>query len=775
MKTHTQGFKEEIKLLGKQQDVKITYMLDNEQIELTSEDINSVTPYYEANLLKSVMKHLDFNSNKNIPAGTEINFKYGLLVNEEYEYLNYGNYIVYSSEKQEDTGSYNIVCYDKMLYSMKDYESLGLTYPTTLVTYLVNLCQKLGYNLATTEFENMNQQLPRDVFDGIGFTYRDVLDDIAEATGSTIYINLNDELVLGQITDTEDTIDEEYIKDTNVNFGEKYGPINSIVLCRSVSDNVYIQDEESIDTNGLCELKISDNQIMNQNNRSDYLQGIFDNIKGTEYYLNDFSSTGIMYYDLLDRYNVKIGEKTYSCVMLNDEQDITQGLEEQIHTERPETSKTNYTKADKTDQKINQTNLIVDKQNQQIQALVTSNSELVQKTSQLEIDVDTIKGEISEVVDVTITSDGYGEINVENINQSEPILIRIHPASEDIIPLRPRVGLYPRIGLYPHKRELIFVRTNNDEEPYSVEYNIPGDLYKLDNNYDEFVLDYENQKCYINRKIGINSTGEKYLLEIPTVENYEYPTLQLLEGDYKIYTPAFENAYIYVRLMTKNIYTSQFATKIEMNSKIEQTVSSIDLSVNQKLTNYSTTQEMNAAINLTANEINSVVSTKVGNNEVISKINQSSEAVGINANKIELSANDVLNILAGNTINISTKNITISSNNFNVNENGNLTATNVSISGSITATSGKIGSAQINDVGLYFDNSSQSTGWGLWGSTVHAGIVIHAGATTNNIGGAPFRVYHDGSVYMEKGQISGSLITSGINANNITGRKFIYV
>lgn len=866
MKTHTQGFKEEIKLLGKQQDVKITYILDNEQIELTSEDINSVTPYYEANLLKSVMKQFDFNSNKNIPAGTEINFKYGLLVNGEYEYLNYGNYIVYSSEKQENTGSYNIVCYDKMLYSMKDYESLGLTYPITLVTYLVNLCQKLGYTLATTEFANMNQQLPRDVFDGIGFTYRDVLDDIAEATGSTIYINLNDELVLGQITDTKDTIDEEYIKDTNVNFGEKYGPINSIVLCRSVSDNVYIQDKESIDTNGLCELKISDNQIMNQNNRSDYLQGIFDNIKGTEYYLNDFSSTGIMYYDLLDRYNVKIGEKTYSCVMLNDEQDITQGLEEQIHTERPETSETDYTKADKTDQKINQTNLIVDKQNQQIQALVTTNSELVQKTTQLEIDVDTIKGEISEVADLTITSDGYGSINVENINESEPILIRIYPGAEDIIPLRPKMGLYPRIGLYPHRRELIIMRTN-DETPYSLEYNIPGDLYRLDNNYDEFVIDYENQKCYINRNIGINEAGEKYLLEIPTVENYEYPILQLLEGDYKIYMPAFENAYIYVRLMTKNIYTSHFATKIEMNSKIEETVDSIDLSVNQKLSNYSTTQEMNTSIDIKANEIeasvqqeistitgeNSIrngtfenglqnwntfasqgdvqvteynnkkyaelitmngetkltqtiiglieeidyklsfkvfnksfiptgttftvkiwqtknnseelillksqevelngtekdiniefnmlyagdvdiefglnissfsseeisamvtdvvvaggsiserfaslklgldgieseVSKKVGDNEVISKINQSSEAVGINANRIELSANDILELLAGNTINISGRNIKISSNNFNVNENGIMTC-NQAVLNNVTINSGNL-------------------------------------------------------------------------------------
>lgn len=222
MKQHTQDFKEEIKNLGRQQDVLIEYTINDEKKTLTVENINSVTPNYEASLLKSVMKGLDIDSNTNIPVGTQIRFKWGLYVNGAWEYLDYGNYIVYSNEKQEDTNSYLITCYDKMLYAMKDYESLGLSYPTSLSTYLVNLCQKLGYNLATTNFANMNQQLSRDVFEGIGFTYRDILDDIAEATGSTIYLNINDELVLGQITDTEDTIDEEYLKDVNVNFGEKY-------------------------------------------------------------------------------------------------------------------------------------------------------------------------------------------------------------------------------------------------------------------------------------------------------------------------------------------------------------------------------------------------------------------------------------------------------------------------------------------------------------------------------------------------------------------------
>ena len=148
------------------------------------------------------------------------------------------------------------------------------------------------------------------------------------------------------------------------------GPINSIVLARaSESDKIYIKNQTSIDNNGLCELMISENQFMNFNDRSDYLQELSDKLFGLEYYLNDFTSTGIMYYDLLDMYNIEIFGKTYNCLMLNDEQNITQGLEENIHTDRPETSETDYKKADTTDRKINQTYLLVDKQNQKITQL----------------------------------------------------------------------------------------------------------------------------------------------------------------------------------------------------------------------------------------------------------------------------------------------------------------------------------------------------------------------------------------------------------------------
>ena len=195
---------------------------------------------------------------------------------------------------------------------------------------------------------------------------------MSAVTGSTICLDNEDNVEVRYITDTLDTIDEEYLKDINVNFGEKYGPVNSIVLSRSgESDNVYLQDEESVATNGITELKIVDNQIMNFNNRADFLPDILSKLNGLEYYLNDFVSTGITYYDICDRYNVKVGDNIYSCILFDDEILITQGLEENIFTERPENSETDYKKSDKDDRKINQAYIIVDKQNQTITGLVS--------------------------------------------------------------------------------------------------------------------------------------------------------------------------------------------------------------------------------------------------------------------------------------------------------------------------------------------------------------------------------------------------------------------
>ena len=774
MKVHTSDFKSQLTELGRELRGVITY--GNTTLE---DEINSITPHYEADILKSVMKQLDLELTVDIPLNTVINCQIGIKVNGDYEMLNYGNYVVYKSEKQEDTNTYKLTCYDKMLYSMKQNEDLGVDYPIEIKDYLIALGNKIGLSVANTTFYNQNMKIPSELYLGQDYTYRDILDEIAQATGSIICLNENDEIQVKYPTQTNDTIDEEFLKDVNVDFGQMYGAINTIVLSRSgESDNIYYP--ETLPENPI-EIKIKDNQIMNFNNRSDYLQGIYNALNGLYYYINDFTSTGILYYDVGDLYNVKIGENTYQCLMLNDEINVTTGIEEIIHTDMPEKSETDYSKADKTDMRINKTYLIVDKQNQKIKSVVDNVTKQNTKISQITQTVDEINSKISDIADITTYGESdRAEVDLIDVNESEPIMIRVHPTSENISYLYPNNNLLPSDTQYLPDRIIRFTNTekyrltqdlyyNNFRKYYSynstddeyilliagtdytvgnsisgdvyenvyIDYPLPDDLLRYSSEvYDEFYLNYESQTCQVIKRCAYNADGTVRALGTEKTTDYEYPTIILGEGNYTITLPGYDFGYLYVRLMAKNIYTTQFYTKVETDSIIDQKANEINLGVNQTLTNYSTTNQMNSAITLKANEITSsvnkklvnydtssevnskieqkadsitssvsktyetktnasntyatktqltnakseikqttdsitsTVNKKVGNNEIISKINQSAEAVGIKANKINLSANDILNLLAGNTINLSSKNIEIKANDILINNHG---------------------------------------------------------------------------------------------------------
>ena len=101
MKVHTQDFKNELKTLGKQIDSIITY--DNTTLH---DELYGISLHYNANILKSVMKQLDIKSSVDIPINTELNYRLGIKISGVYEYLDYGNFIVAKSEKEEDSNLY---------------------------------------------------------------------------------------------------------------------------------------------------------------------------------------------------------------------------------------------------------------------------------------------------------------------------------------------------------------------------------------------------------------------------------------------------------------------------------------------------------------------------------------------------------------------------------------------------------------------------------------------------------------------------------------------
>lgn len=752
----------------------------------------------------------------------EFDLRIGVNYQNEYYYIKYGRFIVQKPNTETTTDNTSFSALDYMTKLNEPYVDNN-TYPCTLREVAENLCIGTGLTLSPKHFRNEDFIVENNQFVS-GESKRNVAQAIALSAFSWARVNEENELCFD--LENKQDFDIEINSDNYYNLSkndELYGPINRIVMRDSQieGENVTIQDDESVEKYGINELTIKDNPFAyTQEKRTQLIQAAKE-LYGFNYMpINSANLTGYLFLNCLDRIRfVDMQGNTFDTYLFDHTIDYTGISLDTVSTKAMTKTQTQYAYTPTLEQAQKRTEIMVDKQNQTITALASSNEELTQRTAQLQIDVDSIKSEVGKVTGVTTTNEGYGELIFEGINESEPIMIKIHPTVEDIIPLRPHKGLYPRVGLRPHSREIVFKRTD-DINAQKIQYNIPKDLYKLDNTYDEFVLDYENQKCYIIHRIGINSSGEKYLLQVENTENFEYPLINLLEGDYVVNMPAFPNAYMYVTLMTKNIYTSQFATKVELNSKIEQTAQSIDLSVNKKLSNYSTTQEMNSAINLRANEIMSSVSetyaTKATTNSLSTRIKQTAKSIDLVATDNKTSAGITIRLRNedGTQIDSKTANITLSglvkftdlstsgsttingsnitTGTINANKvsvtnlnasnittgtlsasrisggslsltgnNTTITSTNFSVNkdGVITAKSGTIGGITLGSTGLYSDN------FGLWRSNIHddsgSYIIFHAGADNNNIGGAPFRIYQNGKIVSTAGTIGGWKIDSG--------------
>lgn len=749
MKQHTNAFRQNIKELGRQLDVKISYTLDNEEHIVELSNILNVSRIIEGGILKSVMKQLELELKEYIAKDTILNLQIGIKVGNDYEYMNYGNFIIRDEPTYNaDTQSYSYICYDKMLYAMRDYENMNIVYPISIRDYINTICNKIGltFKNINTEFANYDKEIQNELYlttngESLGYTYRDVLDELAEVTASTICINEGtDELEIRYITETNDSIDEDFIKDTNVQLQEKYGPVNMIVLSRANADNIYYPD---IIPQNPCEIKIIDNQIMNWDNRDTYMPDIYEKLNGLEYYKNDFSSFGILWYELCDMYTINIGEDSYKCVLLNDEINIQQGLEELIHTDMPEQSVTDYHTADTSDNKVKKTIFQVKKQEGQIQSIVSEIGDRSQKTTTITQDIDGIESAVQDIEDLTNIVSGIKTVSITDAYPNNDILeLHIYGNNSVFNYLYPRNDLYPSSTLYPHGDSK--VKLTNSQETTIIDLGIIEVLRQNTEVRDEAIIDYLGNISVIRR---VNKDGTTK--SNPTTTTLGQAHFTLAEG-----TNTFEivtySAPIEVKYAMKTAFTEIFATRTEMSSEIKQTAQSINLSVNQKLSNYSTTTEMYSAITLTATEINSVVATKVGENEVISKINQSAERVQIEADKISLK---------GKLINLTSDNIVIASTNFNVDKNGNITCSNANITGTVTATSGKIAGYTINGNQLIGNSVGLSglsgEGWAFW-------------AGSNDAGNAPFRVGHDGSLVATSADISGTITATSGTFRNCT-------
>lgn len=590
---------------GRKIDPKVTYYNENTQVVVSNDDYISGKPKFETGLIGTIMKGLELELKVLIPSNT-INFENKASYENESVTKNYGEYNLKETPTfNADTQTYTYQFYDNFLKFMIPYKPIEISYPCSVLDFTKKLIQTLGFTCNITYLPNGTNTIASDIYKDINMTYRDVLEDIGKAT-FTLFEMDNKEVKVCNFKEDEVIIDDDLLMNKNIAFDKKNGAFNTIILSRSAdSDNLSKSNPVDLADDLKVAYKISDCQMLNDNNRGDFIDDILSELYGIEYYVYDTQLVGYGGFEPLQKVKFVTGGNTYISYVMSNEEVITQGYEEYINAPEMSGVEQDYKTTDIDDRRLQSVSLIVDKQGKTITAQAQDISELNSKTAQLRLDVDKIEGEITEIADITTTSEGVGTISVLKVaKDSEPIYLKVRPTTKNLALLYPADNLYPSDDLYPLERYLLFKNGS-----YEQRYRLPADLwYYNSTTYDEFVLDYDNNRCYVIHRVGVNADGTTYILDSVTEEDFTYPSIPLAEGDYQISLEGHETAYIYARLMAQNIYTDQFVTQVEYK----------------------------AQVNVTSKEISTLVTSKVGKTEVISSINQSAEAVKVKANKIEI-------------------------------------------------------------------------------------------------------------------------------------------
>lgn len=577
-----------------------------------------------------------------------------------------------------DDNTITIKALDNMIKFEFNYDGSELISKgeATLLEVAQDICKKAGVELNSTSFLNSDKKVA--VYDNT-VTARKYISYIAESAGGFACIDRKGKLCFRKFYQDETEIPLEI-------FGEyKWGEEFKI-------SKVSYED-------GIRSFKFGDdtrnNLWINQENMyivdEDQVQKIYNEIKDLT--SNTFEGKTVIdpAIDLGDKIVIDGKNVIYQGEMSLEGSFIAQ-ISSKIQIKQKE-----ETTVKKESQKVvnRKVQSRIDQAEGKIEQLVEETSEQSQKLTKVEQTVDSISQKVSDIEDLTQTAEGIKTVTLENCIEANLLELHIYGNNTVFNYLLLDDKLTLDDDLYLEGDDLISV-TDKDNNIKTYSLGITEALRQNSEVCDEVVL--ESGQAKVIRRV--NKSGSTKAKE--SVENLGKLEIPLKEGTNTITINNY-TARIKAKYVIKSTYSDTFATKVEMNSEIKQTKESVDLSVNKKLEDYSTTTEMNSAISLKAGEITSsvsktyetkenatkqysnikqttdnitsVVGKKVGNDEIISKINQSAEAVTILARKLGLTAEDVLNLISNNVLNLTTRSLVIQSTYFNVTKDGKVKIT----------------------------------------------------------------------------------------------------
>ena len=353
-----------------------------------------------------------------------------MIIDGETENVPFGNFIIEKPDSEELKEKTSFVGYDYMIKFNTSYKN-RVTYPIPAGELFEDLCDQVGLEAGNTNFVNSNYMILGNPFTN-NEDCRTVLSNIAQLAGgfakigrdNKVYIktfkNISNLLkvkdvnamtvkelnltIVKMLAGEKDSADENidgnnYLDDFAKN--EQWGELNSLILRISGTEgeNTTIQDETSIQKNGLTELVIEDNYfLIDETERQKAITPLWNALKGVKYLPFKTTYYGYPYLDAGDLIYIQdTKDKGYISYVFNHTFTFNGGYSGTIETTAMTKTQTAYKNTINSKTKFRQVERKINKINGVIEDVIEQQTETGNKLTEVEQTIDSITQTVSSV------------------------------------------------------------------------------------------------------------------------------------------------------------------------------------------------------------------------------------------------------------------------------------------------------------------------------------------------------------------------------------------
>ncbi|MBQ3432828.1 hypothetical protein IJG22_00840 [Candidatus Saccharibacteria bacterium] len=317
--------------------------------------------------------------------GKTIRIGYGLHIDaNNFEQIDYGYFLVTEAPVKKGAETTTIKAIGKMSEMQNASYETGITYPITIANLAAAIGNRFGLVVADmSSLPNYNYEIQEDLYENISEeNYRNILSEIAGTTATMAVVDDCTQQIYFRPHQTvvQGTLDYEKLKTLTVK--AHYGPVNSVVLSRTPQeDNIAITDEQSVEDNGLTEVKLANNEIMDDD-RTAFIGNILNAVDGIEWTGFEATTVGLGWYECGDRVEFEDDEgNQVEGIITYRKITVDGGIKEELNGEIPAETTTNYALAGGVMKTIYNTEIKVDKQGQEIVSIVSRQDSFENQTN----------------------------------------------------------------------------------------------------------------------------------------------------------------------------------------------------------------------------------------------------------------------------------------------------------------------------------------------------------------------------------------------------------